>query len=304
MAEVSAIELRLGVGVAGFAAEGEQVTVGAKHGLIRLSFDGAALIGADGLWSDVRRRLALPADATPQPARRTAWRATIPSQDAPDECRAPQVSLWLGRRAHLVYYPLRGGTAINVVAIIDDPAASGESPDFWNGTRDPALLHNGFARWHPTPRALLAATAKWQTWPLFDRPPQKHWSSGRVTLAGDAAHPMLPYLAQGAAQAIEDAAALEAAIRGEADIIAGFQAYETARSRPRGAPTNGFPSAGRDLSSVRIDSFGSRYRDASAWAATTFSAPGLDLRSSRMTLLIRHLPPPAFKSRRPLRPPS
>jgi salicylate hydroxylase len=230
VAEFSAIELRLGVAVAGFASDGEQVAVGAKHGLISLRFDGAALIGADGLWSDVRHRLALRADEPPRAAGRTAWRATIRSGDAPEECRAPQVNLWLGRRAHLVYYPLRGGTVINVVAIADDPSADGDSADFWNGSQDPALLRSAFASWHPTPRALLAASADWRTWPLFDREPHDHWSSGRVTLAGDAAHPMLPYLAQGAAQAIEDAAALESALSRQPDIAAAFQSYEAARS--------------------------------------------------------------------------
>jgi salicylate hydroxylase len=230
VAEVPGIELRLGVAVAGFAADEEKVAVGAKHGITRLRFEGAALIGADGLWSEVRQRLALLGDAPPRVARRTAWRATIASAKLPDEFAAPQVNLWLGRRAHLVHYPLRGGTEVNVVAIAEDAGASGESPEFWNERRDSKLLHDAFARWHPTARALLSATADWRSWPLYDRAPLTSWSAGRVTLAGDAAHPMLPFLAQGAAQAIEDAAALQNALAAEPSIAAAFKAYDTARN--------------------------------------------------------------------------
>lgn len=230
VAEVPGIELRLGIAVAGFAADEDKVAVGAKHGITRLRFDGVALIGADGLWSEVRQRLAFSGDAPPRPARRTAWRATIARVELPDEFAAPQVNLWLGRRAHLVHYPLRGGTEVNVVAIAEDADPSGESPEFWSERRDSKLLHKAFARWHPTARALLSATADWRSWPLYDRAPLASWSAGQVTLAGDAAHPMLPFSAQGAAQAIEDAAALESALAAEADIAAAFKAYDAARS--------------------------------------------------------------------------
>jgi salicylate hydroxylase len=230
VAGMPGIELRLGIAVAGFAMEKNRIAVGAKHGLIRLRFDGAALIGADGLWSEVRQRLAFSGDAPPSPASRTAWRATLPIGDLPGEFAMPEVGLWLGRRAHLVHYPLRGGTSINVVAIAEDNGPEGESANFWNGKRDPRLLHESFARWHPTARALLSASADWRSWPLFDRVPLKSWSAGCVTLAGDAAHPMLPFLAQGAAQAIEDAGALETALSIHGDIAAAFAAYEAARS--------------------------------------------------------------------------
>jgi salicylate hydroxylase len=230
VADVEDIELRSGVAVAGFAADQEQVAVGAKHGLIRLRFNGAGLIGADGLWSDVRERLGLAGDTAPQPARRTAWRAIIPISQVPEELAAPEINLWLGKRAHLVHYPLRGGTCVNVVAIAEDLAASSQTPDFWNGERDAAIVQATFARWHTSAGALLGATSEWRSWPLFDRAPLKHWGEGRVTLIGDAAHPMLPFLAQGAAQAIEDAAALEHALASDHAIAAAFRTYESARS--------------------------------------------------------------------------
>jgi salicylate hydroxylase len=147
----------------------------------------------------------------------------------PAEFSAPQINLWLGGRAHLVHYPVRGGADVNVVAIAEDSAVGRDSANFWNETRDQAILQQSFRRWHDTARALFAARTDWRTWPLFDRPPVERWSAGRVTLAGDAAHPMLPFLAQGAAQAIEDAAALENALASSSDIPAAFAAYEQAR---------------------------------------------------------------------------
>lgn len=230
VADAPAIELRLGVAIAGFAAEEKRVVIGAKRGAMRLRFDGAALIGADGLWSDVRQRLAPPGDLPPKAVGRTAWRATIASDALPGEFLAPEVNLWLGRRAHLVHYPLRGGSSVNVVAIAEDSRSTGGSAEFWDGRRDPAPLHQAFARWHAKPRALLSASTEWRSWPLYQRAPLTSWSTGRVTLAGDAAHPMLPFLAQGAAQAIEDAAALERALTSHGDIAAAFAHYETARS--------------------------------------------------------------------------
>jgi salicylate hydroxylase len=230
VADEPAIEVRLGVAVAGFAADQDRVAVGAKHGLIRLRFDGAALIGADGLWSEVRQRLELPGDLPPQSAPRTAWRALVPTAQLPEEFAAPDVNLWLGKRAHLVHYPLRGGTYLNMVAIAEDTRDEGQSADFWNETRDPAILRRALARWHTTAHALLSAAAEWRSWRVFDRPPLQHWTAGLVTLAGDAAHPMLPFLAQGAAQAIEDAAALELALAANSDIAAGFKTYEQART--------------------------------------------------------------------------
>jgi salicylate hydroxylase len=148
----------------------------------------------------------------------------------PEELAAPEVNLWLGNRAHLVHYPLRGGTCVNLVAIVEDDAAGGETADFWNEARDAKILKAKFARWHKSAGDLLAAASDWRTWPLFDRAPLKHWSAGRVTLVGDAAHPMLPFLAQGAAQAIEDAAALESALSTNSDIAAAFRTYADARS--------------------------------------------------------------------------
>src|SRR5262249_22331132 len=126
--------------------------------------------------------------------------------------RAPAVNLWFGTRAHLVHYPVRGGSLINVVAIVrDDWREPGWSAP---GERAEILARYHAPMWSAVPRALLAAPEHWQKWALYDRPPLARWGKGAVTLLGDAAHPMLPYLAQGAAMAIEDAAVLAQRLAG------------------------------------------------------------------------------------------
>ncbi|TMJ91100.1 MAG: FAD-binding protein [Alphaproteobacteria bacterium] len=165
---------------------------------------GAALIGADGLWSSLRGSLGH--RRAPRFAGHSAWRALAPAEAMAPELRAPAVNLWLGSAAHLVHYPVRGGSLVNVVAIMrDDWRETG-----WSAPADRAeiLARYSAAAWSATARALLAAPRHWQKWALYDRPPLAHWGTGAVTLLGDAAHPMLPYLAQGAAMAIEDAAVL------------------------------------------------------------------------------------------------
>jgi salicylate hydroxylase len=163
---------------------------------------GLALIAADGLWSVMRTRLGY--GGPPRFAGRTAWRALIPARHVAPEFREPLVHLWLGRNAHLVHYPVRAGRVINVVII---------TADSWNapGWSEPATRTDLMPRvtaegWTPSARALLGLPDAWLKWALYDRRPLLRWSKGPVALLGDAAHPMLPFLAQGAAMAIEDAA--------------------------------------------------------------------------------------------------
>ena len=164
---------------------------------------GLALLAADGLWSLARRRLGH--EEPPRSAGRAAWRCLIPAKKVAPEFREPLIHLWLGRDAHLVHYPVKAGQAINVVAIAADSTSA-------LGWSEPVGRADFVARftaepWAPAALALVRLPDAWLKWTLYDRPPMRHWSQDAVALLGDAAHPMLPYLAQGAAMAIEDAAA-------------------------------------------------------------------------------------------------
>jgi salicylate hydroxylase len=117
---------------------------------------------------------------------------------------------------------------INVVAIVEEDLRPAEA-EFWSSVGDAEFLERRFSRWDGRARELLRAAEEWRKWPLFDRVPVKSWVWGRAALLGDAAHPMLPFLAQGAAQAIEDAAALARALADAQDTGAGLRAYQDAR---------------------------------------------------------------------------
>jgi salicylate hydroxylase len=202
------ITLELGCKVDAFATYPSGITVHATRRGVTAETFGIALVGADGLWSSVRARLG--EEAPPRFAHRVAWRATVPAETVAAEFRTPIVHLWLGRDSHLVHYPVNAGRAINIVAI----AQSGWQQEGWGlrCDRSDALARFSERSWAAQPRALLQAPANYLKWALFDRPPLQRWGRGPVTLIGDAAHPMLPFLAQGAAMAIEDAAVLAACI--------------------------------------------------------------------------------------------
>jgi 2-polyprenyl-6-methoxyphenol hydroxylase-like FAD-dependent oxidoreductase len=219
------VELRLGARVEDYALHPHGITVEAKTAAGARDEQGIALIGADGLWSTLRASLG--DRAAPRFAQRTAWRAAVAAEQLAADFRAPMTALWLGRDAHLVHYPVKGGKLINIVAIVADqwnqPGWSAE------GQRDDLLAH--FAPFAAEARALLAQPERWQKWALFDRP-VAHAGSGPVTLLGDAAHPVLPFLAQGAALAIEDAAVLAQCLQREPnDIDGAMRRYETLRRR-------------------------------------------------------------------------
>lgn len=226
-----AVTVKLGLRVEDFATHGKGLTVQSRRGRVAFDDRGGALVGADGLWSAVRARLG--DDSAPQFCGRTAWRATVPADAAGTDVRAPVVRLWLGRDAHLVHYPVRGGSLINVVAIVADRWQGRE----WSapGARAELLARFPVRRWAAGARALLEMPERWLKWSLCDRPPLARWGRGPVTLLGDAAHPMLPFLAQGAAMAIEDAAVLaDCLARWTNDPTRALQQYEALR-RPRTA---------------------------------------------------------------------
>ncbi len=233
VAATPGITLKLGSKVENVTAEPDGVAVSASQGSQPLTVRAHALIAADGLWSTLRQQLGH--RTVPRPAGHTAWRTLIPAEAAPKSAIAsaiaPAVNLWLGADTHLVHYPVKAGRMINVVAIVGD---DWREPG-WNTPGEPRELLDRFSaeQWHASARDLLAASERWQKWALFACPTLATWGTtwgnGRVTLLGDAAHPMLPYLAQGAAMAIEDAFVLAACLERNPDVPAALRTYEASR---------------------------------------------------------------------------
>jgi salicylate hydroxylase len=223
------VALRLGIELAGFGADGKGVAIALKRGLVTMRESGDALIGADGLRSLVRDRLGFGAADAPTFSGRVAFRASVAADKAAARWRAAEVTLHLGPRAHLVHYPLRGGSIVNIVAVIESTWRPGDDGQPWDGAADRDALARAFANWSPEARALIAAGEGWRAWPIFVRPPIAKFSLGPVALIGDAAHPMAPFLAQGAAQAIEDADALARSLAESTDVAAALAAYSAER---------------------------------------------------------------------------
>lgn len=223
------VRLVFGRGVVSADTEGNEAVVSVDAGAGPETHRGSALVGADGLWSRVAHAIGDHSEA--EFSGYVAWRGLVPVDKAPPAFHKQETGLWLGPNAHVVHYPLRGGKLVNVVAVISD---SNSEPG-WSRPGDPALFQRRFRGWSPELKALFEAVGEWQVWSLFDRAPRERWVSGRVGLIGDAAHPLLPFLAQGGACAIEDAAILSARIAATPDDLpAALRAFETIR-RPRAA---------------------------------------------------------------------
>ena len=187
-------------------------------------YEGAALIGADGLWSTIRQHII--GDGKPQVAGHITYRAVLPTKEVPAHLRRWSMTFWAGEKVHLVQYPMRAGELFNLVAVFH----SNRYEEGWNTFGDPAELHERFAATCEPVRTLLGKIESWRMWVLCDRPPIKNWTKDRITLLGDAAHPMLQYLAQGAAMATEDAVCLaDKVVQARGDYPAAFQAYQQER---------------------------------------------------------------------------
>lgn len=210
------VAVRLGAAVKGVVQHDGGVSVALADGA---ALAGEALVGCDGLHSAVRAAIATP--APPRFTGQTAWRG-LAAMPTPAPLR---VEVFTGPRSHFVRYPVAEGL-VNMVAVTEAAARDGES---WDTEGEPAQLAAAFAGWPCVVRDTIAAVARpWRSG-LYDRPPLPVWSVGRVTLLGDAAHPMLPFLAQGAAMAIEDAEVLARRLCATDDVAAALRLYQQDR---------------------------------------------------------------------------
>src|SRR5688572_15587906 len=206
------VELRVDSEVVGYEQEAAQVNVRLATGA---SLKGAALIGADGLWSKVRRQVVN--DGPPRVSGHTTYRSVIPTERMPEDLRWNAAALWAGPKCHVVHYPLSGWKLFNLVVTFHNDA-----PEPVAGKPVPAEeVRSGFAHIHERPRRIIEQGRDWKLWVLCDRDPVLEWQDGRVVLLGDAAHPMLQYFAQGACMALEDAVCLAGCLEAAAGDVEG-----------------------------------------------------------------------------------
>ncbi len=216
-----AIDLRTGSAVTGYDQDGTTVTVRLASGE---AVEGSVLIGADGLWSRIREQVV--GDGPPRVTGHTTYRSVIPTDQMPEDLRWNAATLWAGPKCHIVHYPLSGWKVFNLVVTYHndapEPVAGKPVPD--------EEVMEGFRHVHPRAQDIIRHGRDWKQWVLCDRDPVERWTDGRVALLGDAAHPTLQYLAQGACMAMEDAVALahEMAAR-PGDPTAALEAYRRRR---------------------------------------------------------------------------
>jgi salicylate hydroxylase len=214
--------IRLNTRVVGFEETASAVRVHLAGGG---TVTGDLLIGADGVKSAVRAQIA--GAAQPVYTGDAAWRLTIPAEKLPRDFMPPVMAVWMGPGAHVVCYYLRAGALLNFVGLVETDEVSEES---WTARFPWEKLKADYAGWHPDIQTIidLANRDECYRWSLFYRPPISNWSTRRATLLGDSVHATLPYLAQGAAMAIEDGAVLTRAL-GMADVPEALQIYQRNR---------------------------------------------------------------------------
>lgn len=225
------VELHLNAKVSAIAESNQQVTVTTVAGN---SFTGDALIGADGLRSRVRQHVL--ADIPPRSTGHTAWRALLPMAVVPPELQQDKVTAWLAPDSHTIAYPVQQGKSLNLVFCAENNINNSPQPAYLLPEQLSNVLHNTLHKVLQKTFQIATETNAWTRWDLFDRPPMASSSEmfnpahPNIALLGDAAHPMLPYLAQGASMALEDAQALAMAIKQNPnDLPSALQLYAQSR---------------------------------------------------------------------------
>jgi salicylate hydroxylase len=222
------VDLRLGQTVQGWQGSVAALQVNTAKGL---SLQASALIGADGVWSAVRQQLL--GDAPARFTGHLAYRALVAQADLPAHLCSDQVTVWMGPRLHVVHYPVRSGQWLNLVAIVHGAKPEQEQEQDWDQAGHTQALMQAMGAVGRDLHERLASVPAWRQWTLHDREPlsaSRQMAQGRVALLGDAAHPMRPYLAQGAGMAIEDAQVLAQCLSaGSVPVTQQLQAYADQR---------------------------------------------------------------------------
>jgi 2-polyprenyl-6-methoxyphenol hydroxylase-like FAD-dependent oxidoreductase len=214
------IELRVSSEVTGY--DQDSTTVNALLGTGE-RVTGTALIGADGLWSNIRRQVV--GDGAPRVSGHTTYRSVIPTEQMPEDLRWNAATLWAGPKCHIVHYPLSGWKVFNLVVTYHNDA-----PEPVAGKPVPEEeVRRGFAHVCGRAQNIIRHGRDWRMWVLCDRDPVDTWIDGRVALLGDAAHPMLQYMAQGACMAMEDAVCLADSLAKTDTLESGLETYRARR---------------------------------------------------------------------------
>ena len=214
------VELRTSAAVKRYRQDGNTVTAVLQNDEL---VTGAALIGADGLWSNIRKQMV--GDGPPRVSGHITYRSVIPVDQMPEDLRWNAATLWAGPKCHIVHYPLSGWKLFNLVVT------------YHNDAPDPVAgqpvghdeVRKGFEHVHTSAQQIIEKGADWRLWVLCDRDPILNWVEGRVALLGDAAHPMLQYFAQGACMALEDAVCLAHELGSSRDLESALLNYQNRR---------------------------------------------------------------------------
>ena len=216
------ITLRTSCEVTAYDQDGSSVSAHLASGE---RVQGAALIGADGLWSNIRKQVV--GDGPPRVSGHTTYRSVIPTEQMPEDLRWNAATLWAGPKCHIVHYPLSGWKVFNLVVTYHNDAPE---PVAGKPVSHEEVMA-GFTHVHPRAQDIIRHGSDWKLWVLCDRDPVEQWVDGRVALLGDAAHPMMQYFAQGACMAMEDAVCLAHTLAGQAGANGMEPALESYRQQ-------------------------------------------------------------------------